>query len=127
VNIDVDNSLLRVENKYIELFDTTKSTKEPTTMHKFTTSTAEERKAHRVEVEDILMSMLDTEVTLSSSAMTHLSGRGITFTITGTVSMHRGRYSVQTSKLDTVSFGIGDVETAWVAASGNVIRLDTNN
>ena len=108
-------------------------------MHKFTPSTAEERKAWRAEVKAILSKMLDTDesmpvVTLTSSALTYLSGRGITFTITGTLSIHRGRYSVQTSNVDTISFDAGDVESAWLAESpkegvtpegsrGNIIRL----
>tara|TARA_R110000824_G_scaffold58828_1_gene158693 strand:- start:323 stop:613 length:291 start_codon:yes stop_codon:yes gene_type:complete len=96
-------------------------------MHKFTPSTAEERKAHRVEVKDILSKMLDTEVTLRSSKLTYLSGRGITFTITGTLSIHRGRYSVQTSNVDTISFDAGDVESAFIyddSVLGNTISLN---
>tara|TARA_R110002020_G_scaffold86588_1_gene213722 strand:+ start:921 stop:1211 length:291 start_codon:yes stop_codon:yes gene_type:complete len=96
-------------------------------MHKFTPSTAEERKAYRVEVKAILSKMLDTEVTLTSSKLTYLSGRGITFNMTGMLSMHNGRYHVYTSNVDTVSFDVGDVESAVIyddSVLGNTISLN---
>ena len=89
-------------------------------MHKFTTSTAEERKAHRAEVKDILMSMHETEVTVTSA-----SHRGFGFRIKGTLQVSDGGYFVATADLEScIDFNLKDVESAWVAASGNIIRLD---
>ena len=98
-------------------------------MHKFTTSTAEEREAHRSEVQDILLSMHETEVTVTSS-----TNRGFTFTVNGTFEVSiadKGlfaHYSVRTSELDArMDFTIHNVEAAWVTASGNIIRIDTHS
>ena len=92
-------------------------------MHKFTTSTAEEREAHRAEVKDILMSMHETEVTVTSTAH-----RGFGFRIKGTFQVSDGDYSVVTADLEScIDFNLQDVEAAWATSTGNIIRIDTHS
>jgi len=97
-------------------------------MHKFTTSTAEERKAHLEEVKDIVNSMVETQVHITSA------GRGLGFSFDAELKGGNGFYSAKVgssigSDRNTaeISFSANDIDDAWVAASGNTIRIDTHN
>ncbi len=90
-------------------------------MHKFTTSTAEERKAHQTKMRGILMSMVGSEVTVTSTPY-----RGLGFRIKGTLEGMLANYSVRSADSGSgIDFNLSDVEFAQVTSSGNKIRLDT--
>ena len=89
-------------------------------MHKFKSSTAAERKAHQTKMRGILLSMVGSEVTVTSTPY-----RGLGFRIKGTLSGMLGNYSVRSGETG-IDFNLSDVEFAQCNSRiGNRIRLDT--
>ena len=87
-------------------------------MHKFTTSTAEERKAHRAENMEKADLMIGSEVYIESV------GRGLSFQINATLESNGDGYYYINNTAVRMDFRASDIDAVWVAASGNIIRLD---
>ena len=89
-------------------------------MHKFTTSTAEEREAHRVEVTAIVDSMVGTEVYITTTSSPAI---GFTCQVTATLESNDSGYYYISSRAVSMNFRASQIQDAWLAASGNIIRL----
>ena len=90
-----------------------------TTFNKFD-NTAEQRAAHYAENMEKADLMIGSEVYIESV------GRGLSFQINATLESNGDGYYYINNTVVRMDFRARDIDAVWVAASANIIRIDTD-
>lgn len=91
-----------------------------TTFNKFN-NTAEQRAAHCADNMEKADLMIGSEVYIENV------GRGLPFQINATLESNGDGYYYINNTVLRMDFRASDIDAAWIAASGNIIHINTDN
>jgi hypothetical protein len=89
------------------------------TFNKFD-NTAEQRAAHYAD------NMVKADLMVGSEVYITSSGRGLTFQINATLESNGDGYYYINNTVVRMDFRARDIDAVWIAASGNIIRINTD-